>query len=101
MGIPVERGPPAPASSGTSNRRRNPPSRDFRITSAHRIGHGSLREKTLDNIKAIYALKKIEAENRDATQAEQAVLARYTGWGAMANAFRPYRPGNGNQSPAN
>ena len=34
----------------------------------------------------------IEAENRDATDAEKAVLARYSGWGAMANVFEPHPP---------
>ena len=36
--------------------------------------------------------KLIETENRDATKAERSVLVRYAGWGAMANAFRPYPP---------
>ena len=66
------------------------PARDFRITASHRIGEGSLREKALANIEAIRTLKQIEAENRDATEAEKSILARYAGWGAMASAFRPY-----------
>ncbi len=37
---------------------------------------------------AIRTLKAIEAENRRATPAEQALLARYVGWGGLANAFR-------------
>ena len=93
MGIPVERRPPRP------NHRPEPRTTDAKSplprlphNGRHRIGQGSLREKALDNIRAIRALKKIEAENRDATYAEQAVLARYTGWGALANAFRPYPP---------
>jgi hypothetical protein len=57
------------------------PSRDFRITSAHRIGVGSLHEKARDNILAI------EAEARDATEEEKAVLARYVGWGGIAGVF--------------
>ena len=63
------------------------PSRDFRITDAHRIGQGSLHEKARDNIAAIRLLKTLEAENRDATDDEKAVLARYVGWGAMPNVF--------------
>ena len=63
------------------------PSRDFRITDAHRIGEGGLHEKARDNIAAIRLLKTLEAENRDATDEEKAVLARYVGWGGMPNVF--------------
>jgi N12 class adenine-specific DNA methylase len=62
-----------------------PPSRDFRITDGHRIGQGGLHEKARDNIAAIRSLKTLEAQNRDATDAEKAVLCRYVGWGALAN----------------
>ena len=63
------------------------PSRDFRITDAHRIGQGGPHEKARDNIAAIRLLKHLEAENRDATDEEKAVLARYVGWGGMPNVF--------------
>jgi hypothetical protein len=63
------------------------PSRDFRITAAHRIGEGSLHEKARDNIAAIRLLKILEAEDREATLDEKSVLARYVGWGAMPNVF--------------
>jgi N12 class adenine-specific DNA methylase/adenine-specific DNA methylase len=66
-------------------------SRDFRINESHRIGQGSLREKARDNLAAIRTLKKLEGENRDATEEEKAVLARYVGWGAMSAAF-DWRP---------
>ncbi|MGA3091788.1 MAG: DEAD/DEAH box helicase family protein [Terriglobales bacterium] len=93
MGVPAERGPPVtrllfdlnPVTEET-------PSRDFRITDSHRIGQGGLHEKARDNIAAIRTLKQLEAENRDATDAEKAVLARYAGWGAMPNAFDHYPP---------
>jgi len=68
------------------------PSRDFRITEAHRIGEGSLREKALANIEAIRTLKQLEGDDRDATEAEKAILARYSGWGALANVFHPQPP---------
>jgi N12 class adenine-specific DNA methylase len=67
-------------------------SRDFRITSAHRIGQGSLREKVTDNITAIRLLKTLESETRDAAEDEKAVLARYVGWGALSNLFGYYPP---------
>src|ERR1700733_7385948 len=68
------------------------PSRDFRITEAHRIGQGGLHEKARDSIAAIRLLKALEAQNRDATDDEKAVLARYVSWGAMPNAFGYYPP---------
>ena len=68
------------------------PSRDFRITAAHRIGEGSPREKALANLDAIRTLKQLEAEDRDATDFEKAVLARYSGWGALANVFELHPP---------
>jgi hypothetical protein len=93
MGIPADRGPPAAIivrdQEPEAEKR---PSRDFRITGAHRIGQGSLREKANDNLTAIRTLKQVESENREATESENAQLARYAGWGAMANAFRPYPP---------
>ncbi len=67
-------------------------SRDFRITSAHRIGQGSLQEKARDNIAAIRVLKTLEAESREATDEEKPVLARYVGWGAIPNVFGYYPP---------
>ena len=68
------------------------PSRDFRITEAHRIGQGGLHEKARDNIAAIRLLKSLEAENHDATDDEKAILARYVGWGGMPNVFGYYPP---------
>jgi hypothetical protein len=69
------------------------PSRDFRITGAHRIGQGSLQEKARDNIAAIRLLKTLEADDRDATYDERSALARYVGWGAMPNVFGYVPPG--------
>lgn len=44
-----------------------------------------------DNIEAIKTLKQIESENRQATPAEQKILAQYKGWGGLAEAFSDYR----------
>jgi hypothetical protein len=68
------------------------PSRDLRITDTHRIGQGGLHEKARDNIAAIRILKKLEGENRDATDDQKAVLARYVGWGAMPAVFDRSQP---------
>jgi N12 class adenine-specific DNA methylase len=68
------------------------PSRDFRISAMHRIGQGSVHEKARDNIAAIRQLKVLEAEARDATDDEKAVLSRYVGWGALSSVFGLYPP---------
>lgn len=39
------------------------------------------------NVEAIKTLRKIMAENRRATPAEQEILSKYVGWGGLANAF--------------
>lgn len=39
------------------------------------------------NVAAIRLVKQLEAENRYATEAEQAILSKYVGWGGLANAF--------------
>jgi len=67
-----------------------PPPRDFRISEAHRIGQGGLKEKARDNIAAIRTLRLVEDEGREAREPEKAVLARYSGWGALSNVFHPY-----------
>jgi hypothetical protein len=91
MDLPTERGPPAATIvRGLETEKEETPAREFRITSAHHIGEGSLREKALANIDAIRTLKLIETENRDATEAEKSTLVHYAGWRAIRGAFRPY-----------
>ncbi|MFQ9978450.1 helicase-related protein [Clostridium cadaveris] len=51
------------------------------------IGVGGLKTKFRNNIEAIKTLKVIEEENRLATPEEQKILAKYVGWGGMAQAF--------------
>lgn len=63
------------------------PAIDFRITPEVNLGRGGEAQKVSDNMEAIRTLKALEAENRRATPAEQAILARYVGWGGLANAF--------------
>ena len=47
----------------------------------------SPKEKFRQNVEAIRTLEKIEGENRIATPEEQEVLAKYVGWGGLADAF--------------
>ncbi len=59
---------------------------NFRITDPE-LGYGTPGEKFAANVKAIRALKRIEAEERLATPEEQEVLSRYVGWGGLADCF--------------
>lgn len=63
------------------------PASNFRITDALHLGEGGEVAKYKDNVAAIVTMKAIEGENRRATPAEQAIMARYVGWGGLANAF--------------
>lgn len=51
------------------------------------IVQGGAKSKYKANIEAIQTLQKIEAENRYATPEEQAVMAKYVGWGGISQAF--------------
>jgi len=72
----------------------NIPAADFQITADVGLGKGGEVQKFNDNLAAITTLKRIEAENRRATPDEQALLARYVGWGGLANAFPEPISGN-------
>ncbi|HEX4133804.1 MAG TPA: DEAD/DEAH box helicase family protein [Bryobacteraceae bacterium] len=93
MGVPPRRTGSAPVVVRSSDARPAPTlARDFRITSAHEIGAGGLKEKAHGNLAAIRTLKSIEAENRDATIEERSLLAKYAGWGALPNVFETNPP---------
>ena len=52
------------------------------------VGKGfAAKEKFRQNVEAIRTLEKIEGENRIATPEEQEILAKYVGWGGLADAF--------------
>lgn len=44
-------------------------------------------EKVLANVEAVSLVKELEENNRQATYEEQAILAKYVGWGGLANVF--------------
>lgn len=60
--------------------------RNYHITDTE-LGTGTPTEKYQNNITAIRLLKELESENRLATAEEQAVLAKYVGWGGLADCF--------------
>lgn len=78
---------PGPAEPAVTPAAPNVPAQNFRITSDLRLGQGGEVEKFNDNLNAIRTLKTLEAERRRATPDEQRILARYVGWGGLANAF--------------
>ena len=53
---------------------------NYRINSFH-LGEGSPKQKFRANMDAIYTLKALENQHRDATPEEQETLANYVGWG--------------------
>ena len=57
------------------------------VITSDELGIGTPKEKFRWNVEAIQTLQKIEAEERMATAEEQETLARYVGWGGLADAF--------------
>lgn len=68
---------------------------NYVITKADALGSGSIERKFDDNLAAIELLKRLEAESRQPTRQEQAVLVRYVGWGGMKQAFNANAKGWG------
>ena len=63
------------------------PGHNYRITDESGIGEGGEKTKFKQNIEAVKLLKQLESENRMATPSEQAILAKFNGWGTVASAF--------------
>lgn len=57
------------------------------VITSDELGIGTPKEKFRWNVEAIQTLQKIEAEERMVTAEEQEILARYVGWGGLADAF--------------
>lgn len=65
---------------------------DYTITDKNYGTKGGAKARFANNVEAIKLLKAIEKENRTATPEEQEVLAKYVGWGGIANAFDSRKP---------
>ena len=63
-----------------------PKGRNFVIGDSLDLPNGE-KARYKANIEAIRLVKRLEAERRYATEAEQAILSKYVGWGGLANAF--------------
>lgn len=79
---------PAPpfTESESIEERPSPASRNYKIKDES-LGAGGQKTKYGYNVSAIRTLKIIEAENRQATPEEQDILAKYVGWGGLAQVF--------------
>ena len=60
---------------------------EYKITEKNYDIEGGAKTRYENNVAAIRLLKTIEGEDRTATPEEQRVLAKYVGWGGIANAF--------------
>ena len=63
-----------------------PKGRNFVIGDSLDLPNGE-KARYKANVEAIRLVKKLEAEGRFATEAEQVILSKYVGWGGLANAF--------------
>ena len=59
----------------------------------HRLYEGGPKAKFRNNVEAIRLLKQLQQENHIATTEEQIALARFVGWGGLANALTPGKEG--------
>jgi N12 class adenine-specific DNA methylase/GNAT superfamily N-acetyltransferase len=66
---------------------RRPAKINFHFSEDYALYPNGAKTKYKNNIEAIKLLKKIEDERRLATADEQIILARYVGWGGLANTF--------------
>ena len=76
--LPVLVSPPATIAPG-----------NFRWPTEPEFERATARIKLADNLAALRLLKQLAASQCPATAAEQAVLARYNGWGGLALVFEP------------
>lgn len=67
-----------------------PKGRNFVIGDSLSLPQGE-KARFRANVEAIKLVKKLEAENRFATPAEQESLSKYVGWGGLSNAFGEMR----------
>ena len=60
---------------------------NHRIEDSDTLVEGGLKTRVRVNLTALRLLKKLQAENRNATPDEKRTLAKYVGWGAMPQVF--------------
>lgn len=68
-------------------RESKPSTANYKITDLTKLGEGGQKTKYRNNVAAIKLLNELQQTGRQATAEEQDVLARYVGWGGIAQAF--------------
>ena len=66
---------------------------NYRYSPDHHLYDGGPKTKFQNNVTAIRLLKELQAQQRHATAEEQITLARFVGWGGLANALTPEKSG--------
>lgn len=66
---------------------------NYRYLEEHHLYDGGAKTKCRNNISAIRLLKELQSQGRIASSEEQITLARFVGWGGLANALMPGKPG--------
>ena len=66
---------------------------NYRYQPEHHLYDGGPKTKFRSNVEAIRLLKQLQQENRMASAEEQIILARFAGWGGLANALTPGKSG--------
>lgn len=66
---------------------------NYHFSPEHHLYDGGPKTKFRNNVAAIRLLKELQEQGRMATKEEQTVLARFVGWGGLANALTPGKAG--------
>lgn len=83
-----------PAGGGDLEQSFRDGTRNYHYQPEHRLYEGGPKTKFRNNVEAIRLFKQLQQENRMASTEEQIILARFVGWGGLANALTPGRGGN-------
>lgn len=83
--VPIQKITPAPSRSPKQTQEEK---HQYHITN-DQIGTGGPKAKFQANLTAIKVLKQCEVESRLATPEEQDLMAKYVGWGGLADVFDP------------
>lgn len=65
----------------------------YHFSEEHHLYDGGPKTKFKNNVAAVRLLKELQAQGRMATAEEQIILARFVGWGGLANALTPGKSG--------
>src|SRR5262249_28259449 len=82
-------GPARPAHPLAGDGEAQPPPAVFRPRSQDDLAPAGASAKLAANLEALRLLRRLQADGRTANPAEQAVLARWSGWGALPDIFDP------------